>query len=242
MEVTTVQLVVTCLVDSLAPQVGRAVVTVLEGQDLAVEAPAGQTCCGQPAFNIGLMDEARVMAAHMLDVLDATVGPIIVPSGSCAAMIVRHYRDLFRGTDREEQAERVAGRTRELTQYLVDDLDVDLAAGCDGCSVAYHHSCHGLRELGIRHQPEHLLRDTDQRPIADAESCCGFGGLFSVEMPEVSTAIMSLKLDAIEASGADTLAGGDISCLLHLGGGLRRRGSKIEVLHIAEILADGGAR
>ena len=242
MEVTTVQLVVTCLVDSLAPQVGRAVVTVLEGQDLAVEAPAGQTCCGQPAFNIGLMDEARVMAAHMLDVLDETVGPIIVPSGSCAAMIVRHYRDLFRGTDREEQAERVAGRTRELTQYLVDDLDVDLVAGCDGCSVAYHHSCHGLRELGIRHQPEHLLRDTDQRPIADAESCCGFGGLFSVEMPEVSTAIMSLKLDAIEASGADTLAGGDISCLLHLGGGLRRRGSKIEVFHIAEILADGGAR
>lgn len=239
MEVTTVQLVVTCLVDSLAPRVGRAVVSILEGQDLAVEVPAGQTCCGQPAFNIGLMDDARVMAAHTLDVLDETDGPIIVPSGSCAAMIVSHYRHIFGGTEREEQAERVAARTRELTQYLVDDLDVELAAGCGGCSIAYHHSCHGLRELGIREQPDHLLRDTDQRPIPDSESCCGFGGLFAVEMPAVSTAIMNSKLDAVEASGADTLVGGDISCLLHLEGGLRRRGSKVEVRHIAELLADG---
>lgn len=240
MEATTAQLVVTCLVDSLAPQVGKAVVAVLEGQGIDVEVPRGQTCCGQPAFNIGLMDDARTMAMRTLDAVDSTEGPIVVPSGSCAAMIKRYPR-LFQGTDREEQAERVASRTRELTQYLVDDLDAGITANCGGCSIAYHDSCHGLRELGIKRQPEHLLREIDQRPIADAESCCGFGGLFSLEMPAVSTEIMNLKLDAIEASGADTLVGGDISCLLHLEGGLRRRGSAMTVRHVAELFVDGDA-
>jgi L-lactate dehydrogenase complex protein LldE len=239
MEATTAQLVVTCLVDSLAPRVGKAVVAVLEGQGVVVEVPNGQTCCGQPAFNIGLLDDARSMAGHTLDVLDATEGPVVVPSGSCTAMIVSHYRHMFRGTDREEQAERVASRTRELTQYLVDDLGADVRAGCGGCSVVYHHSCHGLRELGIRSQPDHLLREVDRRALDDEEACCGFGGLFSLEMPAVSTAIMNSKLDAVEASGAEVLVGGDISCLLHMEGGLRRRGSKVEVRHIAEMMGDG---
>jgi L-lactate dehydrogenase complex protein LldE len=220
--------------------VGKAVVTVLERQGIDVEVPSDQTCCGQPAFNIGLMEDARAMAAHTLDVLDQTEGPIIVPSGSCAVMITGHYRDLFRGTDREEQAERVASRTRELTQYLVDDLDTDLAADCGDCTVAFHHSCHGLRELGLSSQPEYLLRQVERREIVDADSCCGFGGLFSLEMPAVSTEIMNSKLDALEASGADILVGGDISCLLHLQGGLRRRGSKVQVLHIAELIAGEG--
>lgn len=240
MEATTAQLVVTCLVDSLAPRVGKAVVNVLEGQGIAVEVPAGQTCCGQPAFNVGLVDDARTMAEHTLDVLDDTDGPIVIPSGSCAAMIVTHYRHLFQGTEREEQVERVAARTRELTQYLVDDLDADIAADCGDCSIAYHHSCHGLRELGIKSQPEHLIRRTDQRPLVDADTCCGFGGLFALELPEVSTEIMNVKLDAVEESGASLLVGGDVSCLLHLEGGLRRRGSKVEVRHIAELMAAEG--
>jgi L-lactate dehydrogenase complex protein LldE len=177
------------------------------------------------------------MAAHTLDVLDETEGPIVVPSGSCSQMIVHHYKELFEGTDLADQAERVAARTRELTQFLVDDLDVDVSASCDGCSVAYHYSCHGLRGLGLQSQADRLLADVDRVELEGDKECCGFGGLFSVEMPAISAAIMDEKLDRVEASGADTLVGGDVSCLMHLEGGLRRRGSKVAVRHIAELLA-----
>lgn len=237
MDRTRVQLLVTCLVDALAPRVGRAVVSVLEASGCEVSVPEDQTCCGQPAFNVGLWDAAREMAAHTLDLLDATEGPVVVPSGSCTEMIVHQYPGLFTGTDREEQARRVASRTRELTQFLVDDLDAEITAVCEGCKVAYHHSCHGLRGLGLGDQADHLLREVDRLPLEGAEECCGFGGLFSVEMPAVSAAIMDEKLNRVEASGADTLVGSDISCLIHLEGGLRRRGSEIEVRHIAELLA-----
>lgn len=232
-----VQLVVTCLVDALKPEVGRATLTVLEGQGCQVDYPSGQTCCGQPAFNVGLVDEAVEMAAHTLDVLDATDGTIVLPSGSCAEMIAHHYPDLFSGTDREAQARRVASRTRELTQFLVDDLEAGIETSCGGCRVAYHHSCHGLRGLGLDHQADALIAEETRVAFEGDKECCGFGGLFSVEMPSVSAAIMDEKLDRIEASGADTLIGGDVSCLLHLQGGLRRRGSTIEVQHIAEFLA-----
>lgn len=231
-----VQLVVTCLVDALAPQVGRATLAVLESAGCAVDYPPGQTCCGQPAYNVGLFEEARDMAAHTLDVLDGTEGTIVLPSGSCAEMIVHHYSTLFEGTDREEQASRVAARTRELTQYLVDDLDADVTASCDGCRVAYHYSCHGLRGLGLAGQADRLIDPDVRVPLDGDRECCGFGGLFSIEMPAVSAAIMSEKLDRVEASGADVLVGGDVSCLIHIEGGLRRRGSKIEVRHIAEMI------
>lgn len=237
MEGPQVQLVVTCLVDALAPQVGRATLSVLESAGCDVEFPEGQTCCGQPAFNVGLNDQAREMAAHMLDVLDATEGMIVLPSGSCTEMIVHHYSKLFEGTDREDQARRVAARTRELTQFLVDDLDIDVTARCDGCRVAYHYSCHGLRGLGLADQADRLLADAERVEMEGDKECCGFGGLFSVEMPAVSTAIMNEKLDRVEASGADTLVGGDVSCLMHMAGGLRRRGSNVEVKHISELLA-----
>jgi len=238
MEGPTVQLFATCLVDSLAPEVGRATVDVLEKAGCRVEYPIDQGCCGQPAFNVGLVEDARKMAAHTLDVLDATEGPVVLPSGSCAVMIARHYEEIFAGTDREEQARLVAGRVRELTQYLVDDLEADTKGACDGCTVAYHHSCHGLRELGLVHQADRLLQGVARVPLEGAEECCGFGGMFALEMPAVSSAIMDEKLDRVEASGADTLVGGDISCLLHLEGGLRRRGSDIRVKHIAELLGD----
>jgi len=238
MEGPQVQLFVTCLVDSLAPEVGRATLSALEKAGCTVEFPVEQGCCGQPAFNVGLVDDARTMAAHTLDVLDETEGPVVVPSGSCAAMIAHHYSALFVGSRREEQATRVANRVWELTQFLVDDLDSSLSASCGGCKVAYHYSCHGLRELGLDHQADRLLSDTDRTELAGDKECCGFGGLFSVEMPAVSTAIMDAKLDRIVASGADTLVAGDVSCLMHMEGGLRRRGSEITVRHIAELLGD----
>ena len=239
MEGPQVQLFVTCLVDSLAPEVGRATLDTLEKAGCTVEFPLEQGCCGQPAFNVGLMDDARVMATQTLDVLDETEGPIVLPSGSCTAMIAHHYITLFSGSDRQEQAARVGARVRELTQFLVDDLDTSLTASCEGCTVAYHYSCHGLRELGLDQQADRLLGDNERAVFAGDKECCGFGGLFAVEMPAVSTAIMDAKLDRLEASGADTLVGGDLSCLMHLEGGLRRRGSGIEVRHIAELLSDG---
>ncbi len=237
MEGPKVQLVVTCLVDALSPRVGRASLAVLEDQGCDVSYPEGQTCCGQPAFNVGLMEQAREMAAHTLDVLDSTEGMIVVLSGSCSEMIIHHYPQLFAGSDRMEQAERVGGRTRELTQFLVDDLEAEVRVECDNCSVAFHHSCHGLRGLGLDHQADELIPHESRVELSGDRECCGFGGLFSVEMPAVSGAILQEKLDAIEASGADVLAGGDVSCLLHIEGGLRRRGSKIKVKHIAELLA-----
>lgn len=238
MEGPEVQLFVTCLVDSLAPEVGRATVEALEKSGCTVDMPPGQGCCGQPAFNVGLHDEARSMAAHTLDVLDATTGTVVVPSGSCAAMIIRHYPELFAGTEREEQVRRVTGRVRELTQFLVDDVETSNRASCDGCKVALHYSCHGLRDLGLEGQADLLLDEVDRVSLDGDRECCGFGGLFAVEMPAVSTAIMDRKLDSLEASGADTLVGGDVSCLLHLAGGLRRRGSDMTVKHIAELLGD----
>lgn len=227
----------TCLIDALAPRVGRAVVSTLEGAGCGVAYPEGQTCCGQPAMNVGLVDEARDMAGHTLEVFDATDGPIVIPSGSCAEMVIHHYPRLFAGTDREDQARRVAGRARELTRFVTDDLDAELEVGCKGCSVAFQYSCHGLRGLGLDGPADRLLAGVDRVPLDDDRECCGFGGLFSIGMPQVSAAIMDAKLDRIEASGADTLVGGDISCLIHLEGGLRRRGSPIRVRHIAELLA-----
>lgn len=238
MEGPKVQLFVTCLVDALAPEVGKASVDALEKSGCEVEFPLDQACCGQPAFNVGLVDDARMMASHTLDVLDATEGPVVVPSGSCAVMIAHHYQDLFSGTDRVEKAGRVGARVSELTQYLVDELDSELTAGCDGCTVAYHYSCHGLRELGLDHQADRLLQGVERAGMEGAKECCGFGGLFAVEMPAVSTAIMNEKLDRIESSGADTVVGSDISCLLHIEGGLRRRGSTVEVKHIAQLIGD----
>lgn len=236
-----VQLFVTCLVNSFFPEVGEATVDVLEMAGQTVEFPVDQTCCGQPAFNVGLWEEARQMAEHTLDVLDATEGPIVLPSGSCADMIVHHIPELLADTDRAAQAKRVSARTRELSWFLVDDLGVEtVGPGCGDCSVAYHPSCHGLRNLNLRSQAEGLL---DQTPgvtrvdLPDAENCCGFGGLFSVEMPEVSVAMMETKLKNVEAAGVDVLVGGDVSCLMHIGGGLHRRSSPIVVKHFAQILA-----
>lgn len=234
------QLFVTCIVDAFYPDVGRAVVKVLEDRGVTVGFPQDQTCCGQPAFNAGHRDEARSMAEHTIRVLDATDGPIVVPSGSCAAMIIDQYDDLFSG-DAELSAagRRVAERVREFTQFIVDDLGLADLDAVQSEPLTFHPSCHGLRHLGLAGYGERVLDEAgaDRRELGGAEECCGFGGLFSVEMPKVSGAIMDTKLDNVETTETTTLVGYDMSCLMHLSGGLRRRGSDIEVKHIAEIIA-----
>lgn len=235
-----VQLFATCLVDGFAPGVGVATVRVLETAGFEVAFPFDQTCCGQPAFNAGFTTQARRMAAHTVDVLDATHGPIVVPSGSCAAMLIHHTPELLHGSEREDAARRVSARVVELTRFLLDE-GVELPGRPDPGTVTFHRSCHGLRGLGLEGTGEALLdRAGAQRCELDgADECCGFGGLFSIELPEVSSAMLETKLAAIEASGADVVVGGDVSCLMQIEGGLRRRGSTVRTAHIAEVL-DGG--
>jgi L-lactate dehydrogenase complex protein LldE len=235
-----VQLFVTCIVDVFYPSVGRAVVRVLEEQGFTVEFPKDQTCCGQPAFNTGHLSEAMAMAEHTVRVLDATEGRIVVPSGSCAAMIIDHYEDLFSGDgDLLDAGRRVASRAHEFTQFLVDEIGLEGVASEMTGTATFHPSCHGLRHLGLGGYGEAVLDQAgvERCDLKGADECCGFGGLFAVEMPELSASIMDVKLDNATATGADTLVGYDMSCLMHLSGGLRRRGSPITVRHIAEVIA-----
>ena len=242
-EIKTVQLFVTCLVDNFFPDVGFAVVDILEELGLTVEFPQAQTCCGQPAFNAGFWDDARAMARHTIDVLAQSEAPIVIPSGSCADMIIHHYAEILAGDPiYGPRAKAVAERTYEFTQFLVDVLGVaDLKAESGGC-LTYHASCHGLRGLGIKEQPQKLLANitgAEQKELPGAEECCGFGGLFAVKMSSISGAIMNQKLDNIQSTGADTVVGTDVSCLMHIAGGLQRRGSQVRVKHLAEVLASG---
>ncbi len=237
----TVQLFVTCLVDAFYPQVGIAVVKLLEGLGFTVAFPAAQTCCGQPHFNSGLTGDARRMARHTVNTLAAVEGYIVLPSGSCTDMIVHHYEALF--VDEPAYREQWAGvreRTFELTQFLVDELGITrLRASCPGRGT-YHPSCHGLRNLGLRSQAPALLAEVDgleMVELPEADICCGFGGLFAVKMSPISGAMLERKLDQVEATGADTLIGGDVSCLMHMAGGLQKRKRALQVRHIAEILA-----
>lgn len=234
-----VQLFHTCLVNEIAPEVGFATARVLERAGFEVRVPTDQTCCGQPAYNAGFHDEARAVARQALAVLTATQGPIVIPSGSCADMVIHQYGLLFRD-DPEwlARARAVAARARELSQFLFAERAPGAPSGHTEGTVAYHPSCHLSRGLGVREPPRALLAGAGAKLVdfADADECCGFGGVFSVKMPEISASVMDRKLAAIEASGAQRLVSCDLGCLLHLGGGLRRKGSAIQVQHLAEVL------
>jgi L-lactate dehydrogenase complex protein LldE len=241
-EIKTVQLFVTCLVDNFFPNVGFAVVKILEGLGLTVEFPQAQTCCGQPAFNAGFWDDARAMARYTIDILAQSDAPIVIPSGSCADMISHHYAEILAADSTYgPKARAVAQRTYEFSQFLVDALGVtDLNAQTSGC-LTYHASCHGLRGLGVKTQPKALLNNVngaEQKDLPGVEECCGFGGLFAIKMSNISGAILQHKVDNIESTGADTVVGTDVSCLMHIAGRLHRQGSPIRVKHLAEILAE----
>ena len=235
-----VQLFATCLVDQFFPDAGHAAVEVLERCGIEVAVPPDQTCCGQPAYNGGFAEDAAAMARATIDVLSRSDDPVVVPSGSCADMIVNRYPELLAGDGvYGPKAKALAARTYEFSQFLVDVLGVELPAAA-GPRLAYHASCHGLRGLGLREQPRRLLRAVAGERCADlpdAETCCGFGGLFAIKMGPLSSAMLDAKIDAIERSGADEVVATDVSCLMHIGGGLHRRASRIRVRHIAEVLA-----
>lgn len=236
-----VQLFVTCLVNGFLPEAAEAAIKVLERAGCSVQVPGSQTCCGQPAFNCGLVNDARKLAAKTLDDLDASNEPVVVLSGSCADMLIHHLPHLLRDdSDSRSRANALAQRIFEFTSYLVDVLGVtDVGASCRR-TIAYHQSCHGLRNLGLGSQAQALLDRVEgltQVEVEGSSECCGFGGLFSVELPEVSAAIMNRKLDRVAEANPEWIVAGDVSCLLHLEGGVRRRGLGMEVRHVAQVLA-----
>jgi L-lactate dehydrogenase complex protein LldE len=238
---TKVLFFVTCIIDSLYPEIGEAAVGVLERLGVTVEFPLGQTCCGQPAYNAGYRPEARQVAEGFLSVFEAQPDlPIVAPSGSCAAMVVHGYPDLFRDDAAlRARAEAIAGRTYEFTQFLVDVLGVtDVGAHWEG-TLAYHPSCHSLRGLGVGQAPQRLLENVRGARLVQlpgADYCCGFGGLFSVKYGDISSAMLAQKIKGIRASGAATVVTADASCLTHINGGLSRQGLPQRVRHIAEVL------
>jgi L-lactate dehydrogenase complex protein LldE len=237
---TPVTLFIQCIVDSLYPEVGDALVRIMNRLGLSVDCPTDQTCCGQPAYNAGYRREARRAAKHFIDVFGNSE-MIVCPSGSCVYMIRHHYPQLFDADPAwRVRAREVASRTYELTEFLVDVLGVkELGARYAG-SITYHDSCHLLRGLRVFEQPRTLLRhvaDAEFLEMKNSDYCCGFGGTFAVKYPEISTAMVADKVNHIVQSGADTVVGCDMGCLMNIQGLISRRRLDIKVRHIAQILA-----
>jgi len=236
-----VGLFVTCLVDLMRPEVGLSAVKLLESAGCTVEVPMSQTCCGQPGFNSGDTDAARRLARKFLDEFER-YEHVVVPSGSCGGMIRHHYPELFRDEpDVRARMQALCDRTWELTGFLHDVLRIRSLPGEFEGEVTYHDSCSGLRELGVQAQPRALMalnpkiRLTEMR---DARACCGFGGTFSVKYGNISAAIVDEKIENIAASGARCVVLGDLGCMLHIEGRLRRCGDdRTRVLHVAQVLA-----
>jgi L-lactate dehydrogenase complex protein LldE len=236
----TVQLFITCLIDSFFPKIGEAMVHVLNRSGVRVDFPSAQTCCGQPAFNAGMRSEARPLAEHTIQVFEKTSGAIIIPSGSCAAMVRHGYLELFKDDPVWlERASVLSKRVYEFTEYLVDVRGVTgLSARWQG-KLTYHPSCHLLRGMGVDRQPRALLsavKDAEIIELPEREDCCGFGGVFSVEHPELSAEFLKRKIGNFEKTGAPTLVVADTGCLMHIQGGLKRQGKDQRVVHIAEVL------
>lgn len=233
-----VALFTTCLGDQFFAEACADAVRLLRHLGVTVDVPKGQTCCGQPAFNAGRRSEAKRMARHTLAVL-ADAEHVVLPSGSCAGMIRCFYPSLLAG----DGAERIGERTWELSQFVVEVLGVDhLGDGLSGKRVVYHHSCHALRELGIRDAPLALLRGCGAEvvPWIAAEECCGFGGLFSAKLPEVSAGMADRKLDTLPP--ADFVTSSDAGCLLQLSGrSTHRRAGGPPFVHLASALWRGVA-
>ena len=238
----SVTLFATCMIDQMAPAVGESTVEVLEHLGLQVNFVDRQTCCGQPAFNSGFRSESLPVAQRFLELFEKVDGPIIVPSGSCAAMVRNFYTDLFKHDEGlVERARSLSERVYEFTEFIDRFFGCNAIVGTCDDQVTYHKCCHLLREIGIDEQPLKMLSNIDGlriTPMNRADVCCGFGGAFSVKMPDISSAILDEKLDNIEATKANRVVAGDIGCIYQIQGGLRRRGSTTRVLHIAEILSE----
>ncbi|MEI7730608.1 MAG: (Fe-S)-binding protein [Verrucomicrobiota bacterium] len=236
-----ITLFIPCFIDQFYPEVGISVVKILEKLGHQVEFPEEQTCCGQPAFNSGLWDEARAVAQQALKAFkNAEV--VVTPSGSCGAMMRVFYPQLFQGTPQHEEAKILAAKTYEFSEFLVKKLNVtDLGASFPG-KATFHDGCHGLREMHLKDEPRQLLKHVRGLELVEMnpkETCCGFGGTFAVKFPMISSAMGEAKCAAIEETTADYVISLDSSCLMHIQGMLNKQGKKVRGLHLAEVLAQG---
>jgi len=236
-----VALFVTCLVDLMRPEIAEATVRLLESAGCTVEVPMSQTCCGQPGFNSGDTATARALARKFLEEFEG-FDHVVMPSGSCGGMIRRHYPELLTDDpDLRRRADALVARTLELTTFLHEVLKVSALPGTYQGAVTYHDCCSGLRELGVQTQPRALMALNPQIQLTemkDARACCGFGGAFAVKYDEISAAIADEKIERIHATGAPCVVMGDLGCMLHLEGRLRRTGDAVtRVLHVAQVLA-----
>ena len=235
-----VSLFVTCLVDQFFPQVGVSTVRLLKRLGVDVDFPAGQTCCGQPAFNSGFVSEARSLAERFITIFENSE-LVVAPSGSCVSMVKVFFAELFKQDARMlERVNSLAARTYELTDFIVNVLRLeDVGASFEG-RVALHQSCHLLRELNVRTEPRRLLERVKGIQLVElerADACCGFGGLFSIKYPHISGGILDEKIDSIKSSNAELIVASDMGCLMHIAGGLNRQGIAIKTAHISEVLA-----
>jgi L-lactate dehydrogenase complex protein LldE len=234
-----INLLIPCFVDQLFPSVGISVVRIFEKLGHTVDFKESVACCGQPAFNAGYWNEARGIAGRVLRSL-AGSDPVVVPSGSCAAMVKNFYPALFRETPQAELAVQLSQRVFEFSSFLVDQLRITELGSRFPARVTFHDGCHGLRELHVKRQPRQLLervQDLTLLEMEDQTSCCGFGGTFAVKFPMISTAMGETKSASAVETGAEYLVSNDSSCLMHLQGLLSRRNQKLKTIHLAEVLA-----
>jgi L-lactate dehydrogenase complex protein LldE len=236
-----VQLFITCLTEQFFPSVLESMLKILERFNIQVEFPGEQTCCGQPFFNSGFQTEAKKMAERWLKVFSRSDADIISPSGSCVDMVRHHYPHLFaKETPEYRSAEILSKRTYEFSEYLVHQLKVNDVGAEFPHRVTYHASCHLLRGLGLREEPKMLLKQVkglEFIPLQEEDTCCGFGGAFSVIYPEVSGVMMKRKIKMIQASGAEVVTACDAGCLMNIGGGLQKARLDVKALHLIDILA-----
>lgn len=237
-----VSLFITCLVDSVFPNVGVAMTRILQQQGCEVVFPPQQTCCGQPSFNSGYTAESREVAKTFLQAFkDADI--IVSPSGSCVGMIKHYYPELFANDPvLHKQALDVSNKIYEFSQFLVNVLHVEDLGAFFPQTATYHPSCHGSRLLGIKDEPMRLLSHVtglELRDLPYANDCCGFGGTFSVKMGDISGAMVDEKAEHVLETGASVLIGTDMGCLMNIGGRMTRRGERIRVMHLAELLYEG---
>ena len=240
------QLFITCLGENFFSDVLRDMIAVLERLGVQCELPEGQTCCGQPFYNGGFQSQTVTPARNWLRVFGRTEGYIVAPSGSCAEFVRHRYPELFpAGTPEHAAALDTAARTFEFSEFLTRVLKVTDVGARFPHRVTYHASCHLLRGIGLREEPKQLLRAVrglELISLPEEETCCGFGGVFSVVYPEVSRAMMEAKVRNIEAAGAEVVVVGEPGCLMNIAGGLAKAGSQVRPMHLIQVLAAGGAR
>ncbi|MBU1299085.1 MAG: (Fe-S)-binding protein [Bacteroidetes bacterium] len=236
-----IDLFIPCIVDQFFPQVGINTYKILKKVGCNVDYPFEQTCCGQPAFNTGYRKDAEYLAKKFINIFSKS-DYVIAPSGSCVSMVKIFYDRLELPSDYQSKLAELKGKIFELSEFLVDILKIsDVGAKFSG-KITYHESCHLLRKLKIARQPRILINNVkgvEFVELNESDRCCGFGGTFSVKFPELSTVLTSDKIKNIEESGAQYVVANDSSCLMNVEGVLRRKGSNIRTMHIADLLASG---